>query len=107
MQKILDVLNEAKMIIGTIAIVASSLIGTYTFLDKTFVTKTFAKTLEEQYSRTITNIDLDTQYNKLQIIQMKLLRLQNASTPIEVELRKTLLKQEKRVQDKIYFLEDK
>jgi len=103
------ILADAKLALTTLILVLTSIIGGYTFITDTFVTKAYAQSLEDKYKAVINSIDLDTQYNKLQLVQMKLLRLENKETlsDLEKELQKTLVKQESRINTKIDRIEFK
>lgn len=70
------ILENTKIILGTLAIIASSIIGTYTFVTNTFLTQGQAKEITQQLTQEIKNISQSNAYNRLSIVQLQLLRLE-------------------------------
>ena len=89
-------LENTKLILGTLAIISSSVIGTYTFLTNTFVTQSQAKEITQQLQVDIKNVSQSNAYNRLSIIQLQLLRLEEKRdlSLTEQRLYESLKKQE-------------
>ena len=95
------ILENVKLILGTIAIIASSIIGTYTFVTNTFVTQAQAKEMSQTLNGTIKAVSQSNSYNRLSIVQIQLLRLEEKKTLslTEQRLYDNLKKQETELMD--------
>ena len=70
------IMDKVKLTLSTLAIVASSIVGTYTFITNTFVTQTQAAESIEQLNNKIDNLSQSNTYNRLSVVQLQLLRLE-------------------------------
>lgn len=101
--------TNTKMVIGTFAILLSSIVGTYNITTSVFLTKAEAK---EIYTKHLNQLDSQTSYNKLFILGQKLDRLHSkgdkeALTPSEARRKKDLENDYKSVSEHIKHLENK
>ena len=73
-KKIIQILNNAKMTIGTIAIIGTSMIGGYNFVSEYFVTKTYAIELEKSTYSQINELKNMTKQNTGMIIELRMIK---------------------------------
>jgi hypothetical protein len=98
MEKLKEILNNTKIVLGTISIIVASLLGGYTFVSDYFVTKVYAKELEDKFTGTMRSIQKQTQQNSIMIIELKLteyekrLQKNETLTPTEKRQYQRLLK---------------
>jgi len=99
MNSALKYIQEAKMILATLAILLSSLTGAYYYASKLFVTTIYATELTTQYEKTIYQVRLQIKQNALMINEMRLIRLENKMqhkplTPTELRVYEMLKKKQ-------------
>lgn len=70
--KFISLVNEAKLLIGTIGVVLASLMGGYGVVTEYFVTKAYAKELESNIQQMVKSVQTQTQQNSIMIIELKL-----------------------------------
>ena len=72
MNKLLTLISEAKLILGSISIVIAALIGSYNIVTDYFVTKAYAKEMESSLKQMIRSQSLQTQQNSVMLMELKL-----------------------------------
>jgi len=102
-------INNSKIVIGTVALVVTSLIGAYNVTTTVFLTKLEAK---ELYTKHLKKLDSQTSYNKLFIIGQKLDEVAKKEktkelTPFEKRRKNDLIKDYDSVSNHIKVLENK
>jgi hypothetical protein len=105
----MEFVNNSKIVIGTVALVVSSLIGAYNVTTMVFLTKLEAK---ELYTKHLKKLDSQTSYNKLFIIGQKLDEVARKEkvrelTPFEKRRKNDLIKDYESVSEHIKVLENK
>lgn len=77
MQKFLELLNNAKLIIGTLIIVITSLIGAYNFTTEVFVTKAYAEDIVKNTQTQIQELKELNKTNTVMILELRLMKFED------------------------------
>lgn len=103
------ILENAKLIAGTIMAVAALLVGSWTMLTNIFVTHSYAMEVAEQQQKIIKKLDLDTAYNKAFRLEEKIKRIKSKKVLSDDDNRtlKRLLRDLERTDEHIDRLEEK
>lgn len=82
-----QIFENTQLALGTLALIASSIIGAYTFFTSTFVTKSQADEMVKTLQSDIKQLNQSNAYNRLGIIQLQLLRMEQSKTLSKTEER--------------------
>jgi len=75
--KIKKIVTEAKLILSSIALVITAIVGGYNVVTEYFVTKAYAKEMISDVSNQLTELKKQTIQNHKLIVEMRLIRIEN------------------------------
>lgn len=88
-------LENAKLVAGTIMVLASLAVGSWTLVTDIFATKAYAEELVIEQKALINKLDLDTSYNKAFRLDEKIERYKRLQRPLTRDEDKTLKRYKK------------